>query len=267
MTQHISILIRLISARVFAFAQQRNYLLKPLVYFMVVSFLTSCAVTNNLYVYDPVPIQKDENKFYVGIGSGTEPVIDSSKVGGPVYFSNKISMAPILSVGGQVRILDNLDCRFAIHFPYIIGGIGLRAGGQYAFLPKSSKVNIAFGSDLGFAAARDSIKLFGAKVDLNPDVYNAYSADFYLPISVRWSEKSRVIITPKYTFTNFHIKYNQSEHTIRHFNPSGPGIALGLSLSHMYFEASTFSYQGIYYKNFGIVYRITDNEPAPDPAK
>ena len=90
----------------------------------------SCTVTNNLYVNDPVPAQDKEANFYIGIGTGVRADIDSVNKSGDITFSDDLTMAPNLYFGGQVNVLDQLDLRFTLHLPYIIGGIGLRAGPQ-----------------------------------------------------------------------------------------------------------------------------------------
>jgi len=54
----------------------------------------SCAVTNSLYVNDPVPVQDVGPNFYVGIGTGVRAGIESVDQDGNINFSDDITMAP-----------------------------------------------------------------------------------------------------------------------------------------------------------------------------
>lgn len=65
--------------------------------------LCSCAVTNNLYVNDPVSTQDGEANLYLGIGTGIRADIDSVDQDGNISFSNEVIMAPSLCIGGQVN--------------------------------------------------------------------------------------------------------------------------------------------------------------------
>ena len=131
--------------------------------------LSSCAVTNNLYVNDPVSVEDDGANFYLGIGTGIRADIDSVDQDGNIIFSDDIIMAPSLCFGGQINLVDKLDLRFVAHLPYIVGGFGLRAGPQYSFFNKESTFNMAIGADFGFILAKDSIEIFGTKSEL--DIY------------------------------------------------------------------------------------------------
>ena len=62
-------------------------------------------VTNNLYVNDPVPQGKGHGQAYFAVGTGLQAKIDSVSAGTlTINYSDKISTAPILSVGGQIGI-------------------------------------------------------------------------------------------------------------------------------------------------------------------
>lgn len=225
-----------------------------LVIFIGVIFISSCTVTNNLYVNDPVSVEKNKANFYIGIGTGTEAKIDSVTIDNNVVFSDKVGMAPNLCFGGQIGLLHNFDLRFSVHLPYIVGGFGFSVGPQYSFFNNHSKVNMAIGSDLGFVFAKDSLTLFGSTSAL--DIYSngAMNADFFMPISFSFSEKSRIIITPRYSYNVINMRYNTGENDSYKFNLYVPSIAVGLKLNKLYLEASVFQFENKYYPNFGLVY-------------
>jgi hypothetical protein len=50
---------------------------------------------------NPVPMGKGSGKIYIGAGTGIKAHIDSVSMDGTVYFSDKISPAPVLSFGLQ----------------------------------------------------------------------------------------------------------------------------------------------------------------------
>ena len=233
---------------------------KTLPYFCGILFLSSCAVTNNLYVNDPVPVQKGNNYFYLGVGTGVEAKIDSVSANGDIAFSNELKMVPNLNFGGQFGLVHNLDLRLAVHLPNFLGGFGARLGPQYAFFGRESKFNMAIGSDLGFVLAKDSIKIFGSTTALDIYVNGAINADFFLPISFNFNENSRIIITPRYSFNTFYIRRNTMEKKGRKFNPNVPSLAIGLRLNRIYLEASAFRFQNEYFPNFGLIY-VFKNSP------
>jgi hypothetical protein len=216
----------------------------------------SCAVTNSLYVNDPVP---EGANLYVGIGTGVRAGIESVDQDGNINFSDDIDMAPNVYAGGQLNLVDKLDLRLAIHLPYLIGGFGLRAGPQYSFFRKESIFNMAFGTDLGFVVAKDSLKIFGTTSALDIYANGAINADIFLPISIRFKQHTRIIITPRYSFNTIFIRYNTNDPETFKFKPNLPSLALGLRMKRLYFEISAFRFQDEYFPNFGMVY-IFDNK-------
>lgn len=214
----------------------------------------SCAVTNNLYVNDPVSVQDEGANIYIGIGTGVRAEIDSVDQNGNISFSNDLTMAPNIYFGGQFNLVNNLDLRFTLHLPYLIGGFGLRAGPQYSFFKKESVFNMAIGTDLGFVVAKDSLKIFGTTSALDIYANGAINADFFLPLSVRLNQDTRLIITPRYSFNTIYIRQNMKNKESHKFKPNVPSLAVGLKMKRFYFEYSTFRFQEDYFPNFGMVY-------------
>ena len=222
--------------------------------------LFSCAVTNNLYVNDPVPTQNGEASLYLGVGTGVRAEIESVDPDGTINFSDEVSMAPNFYFGGQLNVVDKLGLRFSMHLPYLIGGFGLRAGPQYSFFKKESKFNMAVGTDLGFVVAKDSIKIFGSSSPLDIHANGAINADFFIPFSFSFNEYTRIILTPRYSFNTIFIRYNTGDDETYKFRPNVLSMALGMRIKRFYFEYSSFRYQGQYFPNFSIVYMLNNKE-------
>ena len=214
----------------------------------------SCAVTNSLYINDPVSARDEGMTLYAGIGTGVRADIESVDQDGNIRFSDDITMAPNVYGGGQVNLVDKLDLRLSLHLPYLIGGFGLRAGPQYSFFSKESFFNMAIGTDLGFVVAKDSIKIFGSTSPLDIYANGAINADFFLPISFSFNQHTRIIITPRYSFNTIYIRHNTNDSESFKFKPTLPSLALGLRMKMLYFEFSAFRFQNEYFPNFGIVY-------------
>ncbi len=216
--------------------------------------LVSCTVTNNLYVADPNPMGKGNEQAYFGIGTGVQAKIDSvNKTNGNINFSNKISTAPVLSIGGQFGISNRTDIRLAIHLPKIFGGLGIRAGLQHSFLDSLSMVNFAIGCDLGGVFTRDSIKFFGSKTSVNKETNGAINADFFIPISVKIKKDLLIVLTPRYSLSTFYILENQLNTVDKNFNLGYPALSLGIRNRQFYFEASSIFYNEKVYPHLGFV--------------
>jgi hypothetical protein len=224
---------------------------------IIAGMLFSCTVSNNLYVNNPVPTGKGNIQLYLGGGTGQKPEIDSTSDDGTIYSSGNISTAPILAIGGQYGINNQLDMRFAIHLPYVVGGFGLRAGAQYCFFNAGSRFNAAIGTDLGFVIAKDSLKVFGAKEPMNPEVKGAVNADFFMPFSVRVSDHFNIILTPRYSLNTFYIRKNENKGNSRAYNASIPVLSLGIKIYKWYIEATGLYYNEILYPNVGVAYHFT----------
>lgn len=231
---------------------------KKILFICSTLLLSSCVVTNNLYVNDPVPLQKDKGTGYVGIGTGSTPKIDSVSDAGYIYFSKKMTTSVNLCAGGQWGFTDRLSGRGAIHIPNILGGFGLRLGSQYSFFDTTSIFNAAIGSDLGFVLSRDStISLFGGEKSLNEDNHakSALNADFFVPLSFRFSAESRIILTPRYSLNTISMKQHiLDEKGGYKFKPRFASLTVGLIIKTIYAEVSIHTYENNYYPNFGLVY-------------
>ncbi len=216
--------------------------------------LPSCVVTNNLYVNDPTPLGKGKGRGYIGGGTGIKPKIDSISGATVINFSNKISAAPILSLGGQYGIGKHMNLRGAVHFPQLIGGIGVRGGIQYGFFETKSKFNAALGVDLSGVWGRDSVKFFGTYFQTPHEVNNAFNADFSLPISYQFKEHFSVILTPRYSFYSFDVKRYLDREISTEFTFQAPVLSLGVRIHNVYLESSAIYYNTTFYPHFGIAY-------------
>lgn len=214
----------------------------------------SCTVTNNLYVNNPNPLGKGNSEGYLGIGTGVKAKIDSMNItSGKISFSNKISKAPILSVGGQFGLSNKTDIRFALHFPYAIGGTGIRAGIQHSLMDSKSNMNIAIGSDFGGVFAKDSISFLGSRSPLGIETNGGLNADIFVPLGYKFSNDISIIITPRYSFNRIYMREFQSNYNSYNFNFEYPTISLGLRKKQFYFETTTLFYDGQMFPHFGIV--------------
>lgn len=231
-------------------------LIRGILNVVLIALLFSCTVSNNLYVNNPVPTGKGNIQVYAGGGTGQKPEIDSISDNGDIYSSGKISTVPILAGGGQYGINNQLDLRFALHLPYVVGGFGLRLGAQYSLFNAGRKFNAAIGSDLGFVIAKDSLRIFGTAEPMNPEVKGAINADFFMPLSVRVSPHFNVILTPRYSFNNFWIRKNEDMENSRSFSPSFPVLSLGLKIYNIYVEGTGIYYENTLYPNIGLVYQF-----------
>lgn len=219
----------------------------------------SCTATNNLYVNNPVPMGKGNAELYLGLGTGVVAKIDSISLGnGAVNFSNRISNAPILSLGSQIGLSKQTDLRIAIHFPWIVGGFGFRAGIQHSFFDSNSRINMAIGSDLGFVVSKDSIEISGTNVAIGGKSSNgAISADLFLPISFKIKNDFRVVVTPRYSLTTIYIREYQDKNGAKPFSFHYPALSLGIRVKRFYFETTVLYYFNSFaYHHFGAAWFI-----------
>ncbi len=216
--------------------------------------LVSCTVTNNLYFANPNPMGKGNKLAYVGIGTGIQAKIDSvNPNNGNINFSNKISTAPVLSLGVQIGVSNQTDVRVAVHFPKLFGGAGIRGGVQHSFFDSNSTFNMALGMDLGGVFSKDSIKIFGSKTSVSKETNGALNADFFIPLSVKFKEDLLLILTPRYSFNTFYIRKNQNNSEETSFGISYPAVSLALRNKKYYFETTVLYYDEKVYPHFGIV--------------
>jgi hypothetical protein len=224
-------------------------------YGYVFILFTSCTVTNNLYVNDPVPVSKGKVELYGGLGSGFMPKIDSTSLNGDIRFSNNLSVAPNLCIGGRFGLGQQTDLRFAVHFPYIISGFGLKAGVQQSLFKPWTKFNVALGVDAGFVVAKDTLNLGNTAIALDPDTRGAINADFYLPVSYSFSNHSRIIITPRISANTMYIKKNTAEKKgLKKYKPFYPALSLGSRINRLYLEATALYVDNKILPAFGIIY-------------
>lgn len=227
------------------------HILFCLIFFPV---LFSCTVTNSVYINDPVSLSKGELIGHGGIGTGSKAKVDSVADNGDITFSNDLQMAPNLFIGGRYGITDQLDLRFDLHLPYIIGGIGLRTGIQYSFFPKHTIFNAAIGLDLGGVYAKDSLRILGSASEVDTYTDGALNADFFIPLSYSFSENYRIILTARYSFNALYVRYNNYDNKTYAFTPQLPSVALGIKLNKVYLEGNVARYKDIYIPNFGMIF-------------
>lgn len=214
----------------------------------------SCTVTNNLYVTNPNPMGKGNSESYLGIGTGVKAKIDSiNNTTGKISFTNKISNAPILSVGGQWGVSNQTDVRFALHLPYVLGGVGLRAGLQHSFMDSSAKMNFAIGFDLGGVFAKDSIEIFGSKSPLSIETNGGLNADIFIPFGVKLKKDISIILTPRYSFNRIYIREFELNNNIYNFDLGYPTLSIGIRKRQFYFETTAIYYDSQIFPHFGMV--------------
>lgn len=229
-------------------------LFKFLLYPCLLMILFSCTVSNNVYINNPVPLGPGNMQNYIGGGTGQEPVIEGVEEDGDLIFSDEITTVPILAAGGEIGLNKRLDLRYAVHFPYVVGGFGFRLGIQHSLYDTWYKFNAAVGMDLGFVIAHDSLKVFGTSTPMNVETKGAINGDFFMPFSWRFSEKYELYLTPRISLNTFYIKKNEDFQSSRGFNLTYPALSLGFRIKNVYIEATGFVYDQKYYPNFGIVY-------------
>lgn len=230
----------------------KKTILKTTVYTLTILFVSSCAVTNNMYLNDATPFEKGEDQISFGIATGLMPDIDSVSENGDIHYHNKLSMAPNFYLGFQGGLKNKLDYRASLNLPYIIGGIGLRGGIQYSFLPKESVFNFAIGTDLGFVVSRDSIKLFGSKIGMNPYTKGITNADIFMPFTVNLNKNTRFTLTPRFIYQYFWIKNNIDLKRSYSFSPETLAVSAGLKYKHTIIELTILKMNNAIYPNFGI---------------
>lgn len=231
----------------------KNYRIFLLIIFLP-TILGSCTVLNNMYLNDPLPIGKDNLEFHLGAGTGLTPVVDVDPNNGDIKYSGAFEIAPILAFGGRYGTGEKLDLRIHAHFPYALGGFGLRAGVQYSFFDGSSFFNAAIGTDLSFVLAKDSIRILGSSTALDIQSNGAIGADLFIPVSFRINENSRIILTPRFSFNTIYIRHNENYRGTYKYKPHYPSLALGVRFSTIYLEVSIITFNESFYPNFGIAY-------------
>jgi hypothetical protein len=213
-----------------------------------------------MYLNDPVPTGKGNLDFHFGGGTGLRPVVDVDPNNGDISYSGAFEMAPNIVFGGQYGLGKKIDLRFSAHFPYAIGGFGLRGGAQYSFLDESSFFNAAIGTDLGFVLAKDSIRILGSSTALDIQSNGAIGADLFIPLSFRINENSRIILTPRFSFNTIYIRHNENYRGTFKYKPQYPALSLGVRFRTIYLESTIILFNQSFYPNFGIAYIFSTRE-------
>lgn len=214
--------------------------------------LSSCAVTNNLYLNDAIPFEKGNGRAHAGLGSGFAPKIDSVSDAGAVYYSNKLNIMPNFCVGAQGHLAKGLSGRLSLNFPFVLGGIGFRGGLQYSFLPPASKFNIGIGTDLGFVLSRDSIRIFNSFFALSPEVAGMTNADLFLPITFQFSDDTRLTLTPRISNQHFWIKRYIGNEGSYSYSPPMIGISSHVKIKQTSLELTVFKIDGLLMPGLGM---------------
>ncbi len=228
------------------------------VVFLFLIVLSSCTSVNNLYVNDPVPTGIGYNRYYIGVGTGFMPKVDSISDNGTVYHQNKLKLAPNLSAGLQYGLGKQTNVRFAVNLPYVITGIGFRGGIQRSFFRKENPFNLAFGTDFGYGISNDSIS--SSSIRKVNSVKRAINSDFFLPLSYSFSSDVRIILTPRASFTGFYVKENVNHNKVKSYTPFIPSITLGVKSHRIYFEAGAHLVNHWLVPNFGITYVFKESK-------
>lgn len=222
-------------------------------------FLLSCTVTNNLYVNDPVPINKNTYSLYGGVGMGLAPTIDSVSNTGEV-FSSDLFRTYNLSFGGKFGITNKFSLGGSIHLPRILGGVGLNIRPQLSLFHKDAIFNAALVGDFGAVIPKDSIKIFGSTSPLEIKTKGALNADFSLPVSFKLGDEIRLIITPRYSFNAMYLRKEFDSEKRKSRKISYPAISMGFKLKSVFLESSLIQWNNKQIWVFGIVYFFRDGK-------
>ena len=202
-----------------------------------VAIIESCTVTNNLYINDPVPLEKDKGYYYFGLGMGLEPRIDSISVQGAVY-SNHLDRSFNLCFGGMYGISEHFSLGGNIHLPKIVGGFGASIRPQVSLFHKNTIFNIALSGDVGFVVPKDSIKIFGTTTELENKTRGAFNTSIAVPMSIKLGNDVRLIFTPRYSYNILFLRKSFDSYRNRKLHATFPCVSVGLRFKKVYFESS-----------------------------
>ena len=87
---------------------RKQNVFRIVVYGLIIIGISSCAVTNNMYLNDATPYEKGDGIVSFGIGTGLMPDLDSVTDKGDIHYSNKFRMAPNFYLGLQGNIKNKL---------------------------------------------------------------------------------------------------------------------------------------------------------------
>jgi len=219
---------------------------------LLLLFISSCATTNNLYIYDASPCEPEHYKFSAGLGSGFKPKFDTI-----IQTQHQLQYFPVLSFNGQLGLTSNLDktnLRFSLWTP-MFTSLGGRLGIQQSLFNHYSKLNIAIGLDLGYSLTSDSTENSGYQIN-----QHVFTSELYLPITHNFDSNSNLTITPKLTYSYFSFPItNSSGREINEFDQfkiSSPGLTIGLTLNKFHIEGTVIKYLNNYIPSIGLAYII-----------
>lgn len=219
---------------------------------LLLLFISSCATTNNLYIYDASPCEPEHYKFSTGLGSGFKPKFDTIE-----QTQHQLQYFPVLSFNGQLGLTSNLDktnLRFSLWTP-MFTSLGGRLGIQQSLFNHYSKLNIAIGLDLGYSLTSDSTE--NSSYQINQHVF---TSELYVPITHNFDSNSNLTITPKLTYSYFSFPITNSSgreiNEFDHFKISSPGLTIGLTLNKFHIEGTVIKYLNNYIPSIGLAYII-----------
>jgi hypothetical protein len=216
-------------------------------------FSVSCTVTNNMYVNDPVPVTKNQVEAYGGFGMGLQPRIDSVSDIGEV-FSSSLQRSYNLVFGGRGGITHRFTLGGNLHFPQIIGGIGINLRPQFSLFPNITPFNIAVAADIGGTFAKDSITILGSSDYQDNESKGVFTFDLSLPVSQRFGKETRLIITPRYSFNTFYLRQEFEYDRSKRFKVQYPALSVGLRANRVHMEGTVAKFEKDYKFMAGIVF-------------
>lgn len=226
------------------------------VYFLTAAIVTSCTVTNNLYVNNPSPLPKGDAELYAGIGTGLQPKIDSISAIGEV-FSNGLKGSYNLVVGTRIGVTNLMNLVLNFHFPEIVGGVGANIRPQVSLFPGVAGFNIALAADLGGTLAKDSIEILGSSIYVGDKVRGALNADFSVPASWKFGTNTTLILTPRYSFNTFYLRREFDMGKSKRMNAGFPAFTIGLRQKRFHLEATALNYKNHFKIMGGFVYVLS----------
>jgi hypothetical protein len=227
-----------------------------LLYFILSFLITSCATTNNLYVYDANPCEPKQYKFNTGIGTGFKPKFDSV-----AQREHQLDYFPVLSFNGQLGLNQNLDktnLRFSIWTP-LFTSLGGRLGIQQSLFSHYSKLNIAIGVDLGYSLTSDTTNNSGySEFEIKQHVL---TSEIYFPFTYNFNQNTNITITPKLTYSYFYfplISASQRNNIgFDYLKINSPGLTIGFTFNKFHVEISAIKYLKNYIPSLGMAYIIS----------
>ncbi|MFZ4545673.1 MAG: hypothetical protein ACOYOA_16610 [Saprospiraceae bacterium] len=210
--------------------------------------ISSCVVTNNLYVNDPLPLGKREYTSFAGFGTGIMYSGNDATI--RQDFKIKYLPTPIMAVGIRLGIAPKTNFNFNCHLPVSFGGIGMNVGLQQSFFSPSSKFNMALGTNFGGVGSFQTTNVGIFEVQIT-DTKNlgALNADFYMPMAYTFKNNLKLILTPRYSYNKYFLLYTTEGNFVI--------ASLGLKNRNNYFEFSMQFDENLFFPQIGYV-RVFD---------